>query len=99
MSYISIQPHKKAPKKKPLNLFDLLVMVVSVVYPLSAIPQAISVFQGNTEGVAALSWIFFFVCAALFLIYGIKRKVLPMVISNSIWVVMDSLVVAGILIQ
>lgn len=99
MSYISIQPHKKASKKKPLNLFDLLVIVVSVVYPLSAIPQAISVFQGNTEGVAVLSWIFFFMCAALFLIYGIKRKVMPMIISNSIWVVMDVLVVIGVIVQ
>lgn len=99
MSYISIQPHKKATKKKPLNYFDLLVLVVSVMYPLSAIPQAISVFQGNTEGVAALSWIFFLMCAVLFLVYGIKRRVLPMIISNSIWIVMDLLVVIGLTVQ
>jgi len=99
MSYISIQPHEKATKKKPLNYFDILVLVVSVMYPLSAIPQAISVFQGNTEGVALLSWIFFLMCAALFLVYGIKRKVLPMIISNSIWIIMDLLVVIGLITQ
>lgn len=71
-------------------------MVVSVVYPFSALPQVFAVFSGKTEGVAVLSWIFFLVCTILFFIYGVRRKVPPMIVSNSIWMVMDALVVIGI---
>ena len=94
-----------ATKKKPLTNastrpftnFDRLVLVVSVLYPLSALPQAIAVFSGKTEGVAILSWLVFMICASLFLVYGIRRRVPPMIVSNSIWIVMDALVVFGVL--
>ena len=93
-----------ATKKKPLRKSDLhpytnldrVVLVVSVIYPFSALPQAIAVFGGRTEGVAALSWMFFLVCASLFFVYGVRRQVLPMVISNSIWVLMDAAVLTGL---
>lgn len=71
-------------------------MVASFAYPLSSIPQVVNVFSGTTEGVSLLSWSIFLICAVLFLAYGIRRKVPPMIIANSIWVVMDTLVIAGI---
>lgn len=94
---------KNKPLRKsdlhPYTMLDRVVLVVSVIYPFSALPQAIAVFQGRTEGVAALSWMFFFVCASLFFIYGIRRKVMPMIISNSIWIIMDGLVLIGLLLH
>ena len=102
MPYISIHPKNKKPVKiltPQLGLFDRIVLVVSVIYPLSALPQAFAVFNGKTEGVSLFSWGFFLVCALLFLIYGIRRRVLPMIISNSIWLVMDLLVVIGMLLS
>lgn len=93
-----------ATKKKPISNnstrpftnFDRLVLVVSVLYPLSALPQAIAVFSGKIEGVSVLSWIVFMMCATLFLVYGVRRRVPPMIVSNSIWIFMDALVVFGI---
>ncbi len=81
---------------RPFTNFDRLVLVVSVLYPLSALPQAIAVLGGKTEGVSVLSWIVFMLCATLFLVYGVKRRVPPMIVSNSIWILMDALVVFGI---
>ena len=91
--------HLKRPKlfKKKLTPFDAVVMCVSVAYPLSALPQAISVFQGHAEGVSLISWLSFLACATLFLIYGLKNRVYPMIISNTLWIAMDGLVVIGIL--
>ena len=94
-------PHKKKTTRKQTKPtysgFDNLVLFVSVLYPFSAFPQVLLVFSGKTEGVAVLSWIVFLVCASLFLVYGIRRRVLPMIVSNSIWVIMDALVIIGIL--
>jgi uncharacterized protein with PQ loop repeat len=82
---------------RKLSNFDKLVIIVSIAYPLSALPQAIQVFQGNTDGVSIISWMSFMVCATLFLIYGVKNRVLPMIISNFLWMLMDGLVISGLL--
>lgn len=94
---------KKRPLKKsdihPYTSLDRIVLVVSVVYPFSALPQVFAVFGGRTEGVSILSWIFFLICSSLFLVYGIRRQVMPMIVSNSIWVVMNALVITGIILN
>ena len=90
---------KGTAKKVPFTGLDRAVLVVSVLYPFSALPQIIAVFSGRTDGVSILSWMVFLVCTTLFFVYGVRRRVLPMMISNSIWIVMDSLVIAGILIN
>jgi len=91
---------KKKPLKKsdihPYTSLDRIVLIVSVIYPFSALPQIIAVFSGRTDGVSLLSWMFFLVCSALFFVYGIRRRVPPMIVSNSIWVFMDALVIIGI---
>ena len=84
-------------KKQPFTNLDRAVLLVSVVYPFSALPQVIAVFSGPTEGVAVFSWAVFLICASLFFVYGLRRHVMPMIVSNSIWIVMDALVVSGIL--
>lgn len=91
---------KKKPLKKnthPFTALDKIVLFVSVLYPFSALPQAIAVFSGKTEGVSVLSWMVFLLCATLFLVYGVRRHVPPMIVSNSIWIVMDALVIIGVL--
>ena len=95
---IHLPTKKQLPKKlkQHRSLFDKVVIVVSVLYPASALPQALTVFSGKIDGVAALSWMGFLVCSILFLIYGIRHRVAPMIISNSVWALMDSLVLIGL---
>lgn len=90
--------HRHLQKKKKLTLFDKVVFVASFAYPLSGLPQAISVFNGNTVGVSFISWASFLVFSGLFLTYGLKHKVVPMIITNSIWLLVDGSVVVGLLL-
>ena len=100
-------PHKNLPRqaagtsnaKVPFTALDRIVLVISVLYPLSAVPQIIVVFAGRAQGVSIISWSIFLICAGFFLLYGIRRKVLPMIISNSLWVIMNILVIIGIISQ
>ena len=95
--HLSTKKHPLSPTtKRRTTAFDKIVLGVSVLYPLSASPQVIAVFSGKTEGVAALSWVGFLCCTILFLIYGLRHKVAPMIIANSLWVVMDILVIIGL---
>lgn len=105
----TLMPHTPlhiATKKKPLpkNLhpytnFDRLVLVVAVLYPFSSFPQLVTVFSGKTEGVSLLTWVFFLICSALFLVYGVRRRVPPMIVSNSLWLVMDAIVITGLVMH
>lgn len=97
--YIHAKKTSKRPffLKKKMTPLDQIVLLVSVGYPLSALPQAVQVFQGNAEGVSIISWLSFLICASLFLAYGLKNKVFPMIISNTLWIAMDGLVVVGLL--
>lgn len=92
--------HVHRPKffKKKMSPLDKIVLFISVAYPLSALPQAIQIFNGNADGVSIISWLSFLLCASLFFVYGLKNKVFPMIISNFLWIAMDSLVVVGILV-
>ena len=90
--------NKKSKKlfRKKLTAFDKLVFAVTFLYPLSALPQIFEVAKGNTAGVSILSWTIFLLCSALFLTYGLKNKVFPMIISNVLWVIMDSIIVISL---
>lgn len=92
---------EKIKKRAPLGdkILNRLVFVVSVGYPLSAIPQLIKIIEGNAHGVSVWSWLSFFVCAGLFLVYGLRHKVMPMIVSNVLWVVVDGLVVVSLLLS
>lgn len=99
MSRENFHLHTHIQKKKKLNTFDVVVIFASFMYPLSGIPQVIQIFQGHTAGVSIISWIGFALFASIFLAYGLKHKVTPMIIANSIWVVVDSLVIIGYFVQ
>lgn len=99
MSRENYNLHKHVSKKKKLSAFDYIVIAASFMYPLSGIPQVIQIFQGTTDGVSIYSWLGFTLFATIFLIYGLKHRVTPMIIANSIWIVVDSLVVIGYLLN
>jgi len=99
MSRENYHLHQHIKKKKKLSVFDVIVVIASFMYPLSGIPQVIQIFQGTTDGVSLISWVGFLTFASIFLIYGLKHRVTPMIIANSIWIVVDSLVIIGYLLN
>lgn len=99
LHHVQLEQKKKKKKKNQGDIvLDRVVMVVSILYPLSAVPQLIEIIEGNSDGVSVLSWLSFFTCAGLFLIYGLRHRVMPMIVSNSLWVVVDGLVVASLIV-
>lgn len=84
-------------KKKQINFFDRTIIVAAFVSPLFGIPQVINVLAGNIDGVSLFSWIGFMFFALLFLIYGYVHRLMPVIISNSLWLFIDGLVVVGVI--
>jgi uncharacterized protein with PQ loop repeat len=90
--------HMHLHKKDALTALDKAMILSSFVYPLTALPQLIGVLQGHSENVSALSWFSFFVFAFVSLCYSIVHKIKPMIISYTLWCLVDISIVLGILL-
>lgn len=91
--------HVRLSKQRRLSYLDKLAMVVAFLYPLSGVPQVIEVFTNGSEGVSLLSWAGFALFSLLFLLYSVAHRIKPMIITNMLWLIVDSLVVIGIIVQ
>lgn len=89
--------HAHLAKKKQLTLFDKIIILAAFAYPLSGLPQVIEVFNGHTEGVSLWSWVGFMGFSGLFLAYGLVHKIAPMIITNTLWLAVDGMVIVGLI--
>lgn len=89
--------HVHLSKKKKRTILDKVVAIAAYIYPLSGIPQLLLVYRGDVSGVSIVSWISFACFSALFLSYGLVHKVKPMIVVNSLWLVLDLIIVLGTL--
>ena len=72
---------------------------VSFAYPLTAMPQLYKVYTThNVESLALSSWILYVIFGTIFVLYAISRRLLPLIIEGSLWVLIYVLMVAAILV-
>lgn len=72
--------------------------VVALVYPLTTIPQIVTIFGNrSSQNVSLVSWLLYAVCSVITLIYALTYQLKPLIIEGVLWVVMYSAVLVGIL--
>ena len=92
---------KKLKHSKPSMSpqFILFVSIVAVIEPIMTIPQAWTIWKNKSaQDVSLLSWSVFLIGALVWLVYGIKIKSKPLIVTSSLWIVLDSIVVLGIIL-
>ena len=94
------QKHEPYPHPdKWKRLMDKFIYVVGVAGPILTLPQLIKIWvEKNAAGVSAISWAGFLVAAVFWLMYGILHKEKPIIFTYTLWIILDGLVVAGVLI-
>ena len=66
--------------------FDKLVMVATVAYPLTAVPQIVKVFSTHSaHDLSLTSWVLYAILESIFLVYAIQKRLVPIIIQDSIW--------------
>lgn len=92
--------HEKYPHpNKWVRLLDKLVLMCAVIGPLVDLPQLFKIYMDKSaKDVSLLTWFFFSLFAIPWLIYGIVHKEKPIIISYSLWILIDSVIVVGIII-
>lgn len=90
---------KTAVLIKPKKIIDKLIYIAAIAYPLTTIPQIFDIFANRSAtNVSLLTWLLYDMFTCIFLWYAIQNKLKPLVIEYSMWIVAQSIVVAGLLI-
>lgn len=78
---------------------ERLMYIVSLAYPLTAVPQIVKVYSTHdVESLALLSWILYIIFGTIFVIYAISEKLKPLIIEGSLWVGIYILMAGAIVI-
>ena len=91
---------EKYPSKDKLKkLFDDLVYFVGIMGPLMTIPQITKIWlEKDASGVSALSWFSYLITAIIWLFYGIIHQEKPIILTNTLWIILDIIIVTGTVI-
>jgi MtN3 and saliva related transmembrane protein len=82
--------------------FHHLMVVIGLISPLATIPQVIKVFATHSQhaaGQSLITWAVYTAIALLWVAYGIHLRELPLIIGNTLGVIMYGMVAVGILIH
>ena len=82
--------------KKRVELFAL---IAGIIQPLITLPQIITIYsnQSAADG-SLLTWLGYLLFGIIFLVYGLVFDLKPIWIGQIIWVTMQTIIVAGILL-
>ena len=90
---------KKREQNKKLFLIDSLAYISAIAGPFMTLPQLYGIWvQKNVSGVSAVSWAGFAFFNMIFVIYGIMNKEKLIILNNSFWFIVQSLVAIGVLL-
>lgn len=76
---------------------DLITNVCSVILPFTTLDQLYLVYvKREVAGVSAITWFLYGLLSIPLFIYSLKRKDLPMIMLNGLWVIFDFAVWFGV---
>ena len=89
----------KSNKQLDTSLLYRLTLVAAVAQPLMTVPQAIQLYTTHdASGLSLLTWAGYTLFGLIFLVYGIKYQLLPIIVAQTIWGVLQLSVVIGIIL-
>ena len=81
------------------HIINAVVMVTGILGPLASVPQAWQIYSTcSAAGVALLTWVLFLIYNSTMIIYAIVHRLLPILISNIVWIILEVIIITGILI-
>ncbi|MDP2655552.1 MAG: SemiSWEET family transporter [bacterium] len=81
------------------RFLDYLMYGVSVFAPFALMPQIVSIYRDHqTQGVSLETWVLLTAFSILWTIYGIVHKDKPIIITHSLFMILDGSIVIGILL-
>lgn len=94
-----MQVPKLKKDQKTYPLIDSLALLVGILQPLMTLPQILVVFKAqDASQQSLLTWVAYDIASTVLLLYGIVHKLKPIVVTQSLWLIVQSVLVFGILL-
>lgn len=89
--------HKKS--QRPLPVVNSLALLVGLLQPIMTIPQIILVFEaGDASQVSFWTWLTYDIASVVMLWYGIAHRLVPIIVAQILWLVVQTIMIAAIFI-
>lgn len=89
---------RKPPNKQ--SAFDVAIYCIAIAGPVMTLPQLYTVwFRQNVSGVSVLTWLAYATISLFWVVYGVRRRQTPIIVSNGLLLSVDALIVVGILVR
>lgn len=83
--------------KEDLSAIDRAMMLVSIINPLAAIPQALEIYLNKSAiNVSWVTWLSFTLVGVVLTLYSIAHRIKPMIINQILWFIVDIAILIGI---
>jgi len=93
------QVHRREAKSRYLVFLDKLTFVVGVIGPFTVLPQIYTIFHTHSAtGVSLTTWLLIFIVTFPWILYGLAHKDKSIMVSFTLWEVVNLTVVIGVLI-
>jgi len=81
------------------RLLDTIVYAAGIIGPIIALPQVILVYVGqDVAGISVISWLGWAILDIPWIVYGFAHKERPIIITYTLWMVINLSVVTGVII-
>ncbi len=91
--------HKHLITKKAKEPLDYIVYFFGVVTPLFEIPQAVTIFTTkDASNVSLWTWGFFLLDNLVWIVYAIRRRLWPLLLTSILYELIEISIVVGILL-
>jgi uncharacterized protein with PQ loop repeat len=82
---------------KPSKQLEKAALVVAIAEPLMTIPQILQIYVAHNTGTSIVTWALYLIASIVWLIYGLKTRNIPILVTAVLWVIVEAIVVVGIL--
>ncbi|MCA9459746.1 MAG: hypothetical protein KC550_04325, partial [Nanoarchaeota archaeon] len=91
----NLEPYPHPDKWK--NFLDKAIYVVGISGPIMTMPQLFKIWvEKDASGISLISWSWYLLTAIVWLVYAITHKEKPLIITNSLWIIVEIFIVIGI---
>ncbi len=89
----------KAKKHASTHVIDALALLVGFIQPIATIPQIWIVFETqNASSVSFFTWTAYNCASVVLLLYGLHHKLLPIIVAQILWIIVQTVMVATVFI-
>ena len=92
-------PKRHGLTYKPRDPFDVVIYFFTFATPLFEIPQIAQIYiSHNAQSVSIWTWSFFVLSNIVWIIYGVRNILLPVILTSVLYAVVDIAIVVGIVL-